>query len=189
MKLNKFKLNSILSDRAKIVKKVNVAGALITKIGSNGETLLLMIRRSPKDHWPLHFEIPRGKCDQGSKEDTISCLKREVKEETGLDVRVVTFIDKFSYLADSGTRESTQYNYLCVMKNPKQPIKLSHEHDQYKWITSVGEAELLTLPEMKKTITKVLNLDKRIVDYPTNDFSGKEKIKEAIKYMNYYMGL
>jgi len=180
MTLDKSVMNTIFTDRKKFVKKVNVAGAVIAKLGEKGETLILLIRRSPTDHWPLHFEFPRGKCDQGLDEDTIKCLKREVKEETGLDVRILRFIDKFTYIADSGRRESTQYNYLCQMKDPKQPVKLSHEHDDFKWISSMGEVELMTLPEMKKTISKVLDLDERIVDYPTNNFSGETKIKEMI---------
>jgi 8-oxo-dGTP pyrophosphatase MutT (NUDIX family) len=173
-------MTSNITDKQTVEEQINVAGAVIMKLGEQDEPLILLIQRSAEDHWPLHWEIPRGKCDQGVNEKTTICLKREVKEETGLDVIPIEFIDKFTYIAKGGTRESTQYNYLCKMKNPNQPIKLSKEHQDHQWITSVGEVELMTQPETKKTISKVLNRDERIVDYPINDFSDDQQIEEII---------
>jgi len=168
-----------VSDEAKIEKRVNVACGLIMKKGEQGEILLLLIQRAADDHWPLHFEAPRGKCDNGPNEKVIACLKREVKEETGLDIKPIRFIDKFSYIADQGKRESTQYNFLCTMSRPNQEIKLSKEHDDYKWVSSIGEVELMVQPELKKSIVKVFNPDEKIVDYPETELSD-EKIKEIL---------
>ena len=39
----------------------------------------------------------------------------------------------------------------------------------------MGEAELLVLPEIKRTLAKVLNLDSKIIDYPEG---GIIKIEE-----------
>jgi len=52
------------------------------------------------------------------------------------------------------------------MKNQKQEIKLSKEHQYYKWISSFGEIELMCLPEIKKIISRVFNTKERIVIYP-----------------------
>jgi len=175
--LDKYIKELTISDEAKIKKRINVACGLIVKQGENGEILLLLIQRAADDHWPLHFECPRGKCDNGPNEKLIPCLKREIKEETGLDVEPIKLIDKFSYLADRGTRQSTQYNFLCHLKNQKQTIKLSKEHDNYQWVSSIGEVELMVQPELKKTIVKVLNTNEKIVDYPDSELSD-EKIRE-----------
>lgn len=169
-----------MSDKDNIKKRVNVAGGVIMKKGENDENLVLLIRRAPDDHFPLAYETPRGKCDHGKNESLKHCCIREVKEETGLDVIPLSFIDKFSYLADNGTRESTQYNFLCEMVNEEQKIKLSHEHDDFLWISSVGEAELYVLPEIKKTISKVLNPNIQIVNYPENPLSDVN-IKEFLE--------
>jgi len=172
MKLYKKFLNELWADDEDIKVFMNVSAAVIIRIDPNGgEQYILLIRRSKTDTWSGTYETPRGRCDAGPNEDLEVCCKREVKEETGLDIEIVRLIDKFDYLADKGTRKSTQYNYLCRMKDSEQEIKLSKEHDDYKWISSVGEAELLVTPELKKTISKVLDLDQRIVDYPENDFS------------------
>jgi len=159
----------------KVTKFVNVSGAIILKQNEEEQNSILLIRRSPTDHWKLIWEYPRGKCS--SKENLEKCLKREVKEETGLDVDIIKYIDQYDYIADHGTRKSTQHNFLCKMSNPKQKVKLSFEHDQYKWVSSVGEVELLVPAEMKKTISKVLNTYDQIVNYRDN-MVDKEKIGE-----------
>ena len=104
------------------MKKVNVAGAIILKMGDEEKPMVLLIQRSADDHWPLYWEIPRGKCDKGDDRNITKCLKREVKEETGLDIKPVKFIEKFQYVADHGKRLSTQYNFLCTMENENQEV-------------------------------------------------------------------
>ena len=173
-------------DETKVKKRVNVAGGVIIKRGDKGEYSVLLIRRSPTDHWKLHEEFPRGKCDFGPNEKIIPCLKREVKEETGLDVIPIKFIDKFSYLADKGTRLSTQYNFICKLKDPNQKIKLSNENDQHKWITTTGQAELSVMPEIKKTVSKAFDLlnNSEIVNYDQEtDFKEDEIIEEYLKLL------
>jgi 8-oxo-dGTP pyrophosphatase MutT (NUDIX family) len=161
------------------MKKVNVAGAIIIKMGAEEKPMILLIQRSGDDHWPLYWEIPRGKCDRGDDKDITSCLKREVKEETGLDISPVKFVDKFQYKADHGTRLSTQYNFLCTMDNENQEVKLSKEHSNYKWVYSVGEVEMMVLPEIKKSIAKAFNHD-QIINYDL-DNEVMQKIEESIR--------
>jgi len=159
--------------------KVKVSCGVIIRV-EDGEGQVLLLRRAPDDHWPLHYDLPRGKCDKPLGEKLIHCLKREVKEECGLDVIPVRYIDRFTYIADDGNRESTQYNFLCRMVDPNQQIKLSKEHCEAVWVSSVGEAELLLNAEMKKTVSKVLNPDDQIVNYPENEM-GEDTIKEYLE--------
>ena len=186
--LEKYLKEITLSDEQKVKKEMNVGAAVVVKKGENGELLALIIQRAKEDAWPNHWEIPRGKCDFGNEnkkgeENIRSCTIRECKEEVGLDIIPIKFIDKFSYLADKGTRKSTQYNFLCKLKNPNQKVKLSNEHQDFKWIQTVGEAELYVVPETKKTLSKVLNLGAPLVDYPENKLSD-EKITEIVnKYL------
>jgi 8-oxo-dGTP pyrophosphatase MutT (NUDIX family) len=141
----------------------------------------LLIQRSADDHWKLHFEFPRGKCDRPIGEDVVHCAKREIKEETGLDVNVLRLLDKFEYLADGGTRKTTCYNFLCTMKDPTQKVKLSKEHEGYKWISQMGEAELLVLPDQQKTLEMVLSKENPISTTPTNDFTKNNQIEEIMR--------
>jgi 8-oxo-dGTP diphosphatase len=174
-------LTEAIGSEKDIKVKMNVSAGVIMKEDENGRKWILLIQRAPDDHWPHHYEFPRGKCDKGPSEQLIPCVKREVKEETGLDIEVLSLIDTFQYLADRGTRLSTCYNYLCKMKDPNQKIKLSEEHQDYKWISEVSQAEMLVLPDQKKTIEKVLNGDRPLVTYPDNNFTKNNRIEEYLQ--------
>jgi len=166
MKLFEIYLESLIGYDQEVVKEVNVAGAVILKYNDMGTNSVLLIKRSENDKYPNAWEFPRGRCDKGDKNNLIQCLKREVKEETGLDIIPLEYITKFEYIADEGRRKSIQYNYLCKLKNPIQEVKLSKEHDDYKWVSTFGEVELLTSwAELKWVISYVLNPDKKIVNY------------------------
>lgn len=167
-------------DLSKVKTKMNAAAGVIFKEGDNYEQLVLLIQRAVDDHWPQFWEFPRGKCDQPVGENLVKCCKREIKEETGLDVEVRGLIDKFQYLADKGTRLTTCYNFYCTLKNPDQKVKLSKEHMRFKWAQSVGEIEMLLLPDQKKTVEKIFNKDIQIVSYPENEFTKNNMIEEKL---------
>ncbi len=170
-------------DKGNKIKKVDVIGAVICKVDPINKTKsYLLIQRAKDDHWPNHWEFPRGKCDASSTEKLFPCLRREVKEETNLDVIPYKFIDKFTYSADEGKRLSTQYNYFCYLKPGKQELKLSHEHQDYKWVSTPGEMELLLNNEMKNTILKIFSSNDRLSTSPEEQIDNKvdEVIKEHI---------
>lgn len=170
----------IISDETKIKKYMDVAAGVIVKKGENDEDLILLIQRDENDHWPLHWEFPRGKCDKPVGENLIHCCKREIKEETGLDVIPMFEIDTFEYIADEGTRKTTSHNYYCKLKDPNQPVKLSKEHQSYQWVQSVGEVEMLVFADQKKTIEKVFNKELQIVSYPENDYTKNNTVEEYL---------
>ena len=177
----KLYLESMIADDEKVEEVMNVAAGVIVKEDENGNPMVLLIQRAADDHWPLHFEFPRGKCDNGKNENVHKCLYREVKEETGLDVVIEDFLGKFVYYADGGKRKSICYNYRCRMKNPNQKIKLSHEHRTYKWITQSGEAELMILPDQKRFIDQVLSEENPIKNIPDNEFTVNNKLDEYME--------
>lgn len=172
----------MITDDKNIKTKVNVASAVILK-REDGVASVLLIMRAKEDHWPNQWELPRGKCDKPHGEDVKHCVVREIKEETGLDVIPVKLIDTFIYYADKGTRKTTSYNFLCQMTDPNQQVKLSKEHQAAKWVSEVGIAELLLHPDQKKTLVKVLNDNREIVSYPSNDFTNNNKVEEYLSHI------
>ena len=183
--LNDYLESLVIGQADKVESEVNVAAGVIIRLDENGEREVLLIQRAKNDHWPSHWEFPRGKCDRGPDEEIFTCLKREVKEETGLDVIPLKYISEFEYLAMGGKRKSTQYNYLCRLKNPEQQVKLSKEHQDYRWVRTAGEVELMVnAGEMKRTLVKAFDYDHKMVTYPENEIEI-ETIEET---MNNYLG-
>jgi mutator protein MutT len=174
----------MITDDKNIKTKVNVASAVILK-HENGVNSVLLIMRAKEDHWPNQWELPRGKCDKPHGEDVKHCVVREIKEETGLDVIPVELIDTFIYYADKGTRKTTSHNFLCQLKDPNQQVKLSKEHQAAKWVTELGIAELLLHPDQKKTLSKVLNTNREIISYPSNNFTANNKVEEYLKWIQH----
>jgi len=157
--------------------RVSVSAGIILRYNEEKECdEVLIIERAEKDKYPFQHETPRGRCEK-SDSSLISCLKREVKEETGLDIKPIKFIGKFEYSADNGKRISTQHNYLCKMIDPNQKVKLSFEHDSYMWVSSTGLVNIHCLPEIAEMINRVLNPKDTIYDPP------KEPQKQIAEFL------
>ena len=93
-----------------------------------GELLLL------KSHkWPSHYTIPGGHVELGERlEDTAI---REAKEETGLDVYDLEFINFQEFIYDPSfwkPKHFIFFDYAC--KTDSLDIKLNDEAEQYIWV-------------------------------------------------------
>jgi len=166
------------------------AGVIIRKKEDLDEIEVLLIQRAADDNWPLRYEVPRGKCDkEGYKsniEILIKCLKREVKEETGLDIIPLKFIDKFDYISNEGKSKTTQYNFLCKMKDLEQKINLSKEHKDFTWVSQPGIVQLQVFSEeMKNTIIKAMQLFEGTDAFTISTNDNKISVRE-IKQMEIY---
>ena len=126
------------------------------------------------------YKLPGGGIDENETKE--EAFTREVKEETGLDIYPIQFVEKFQYVADQGKRLSTQYNFLCLMKNEDQEVKLSKEHSNFKWVYSIGEVELMVNPELKRAIAKAFNYHEQIVNYDMEN-EVEQKIEESLRRM------
>jgi len=98
-----------------------------------GDRLLLIKRHSGDAHKPGVWKIPGGRLNS-EDEDPYSGLRRECKEETGLniDVRHPLQIDYF--ICDDG-QKITMLIFLCTTKNSFSDVKLSEEHTDYQWVS------------------------------------------------------
>lgn len=99
----------------------------------NGE--FLIVKRAVDDDFQANFwEIPGGKLDLG--EDIVEGLKREVKEESGLDITAVYPLHVYKYMhEDNAEREYLEIQFYCRLVDEEQAVTLSNEHAAYEWIT------------------------------------------------------
>lgn len=109
--------------------------ALIEKDGK----FLVTKRSAINDYKPGEWDIPGGTVEAGEVME--ESLRREVLEESGLQVEIKKCLNIFTNLGSLPERQYFQVTYFCsyvrgeVMLNPE-------EHDEYQWL-SVDEVRKL----------------------------------------------
>jgi len=89
------------------------------------------------------LDFPGGKIQEGEM-DLVKSLKREVVEETGLEIEVgvpfVTWHETFPKDHSLAGKKAFLVGYMC--KYVSGEVKLSHEHDNFKWVDKENYKEV-----------------------------------------------
>lgn len=136
----------------KIVQKI-VLGGVIVKDGK----ILILQRHDNEDIYPGLWELPSGK--RNFLESSDDALRREIKEETGLEVFIITpfFVFDYQIAKEEEIRDSTQINFI-VQPETGGVVKLSSEHQSFVWINK-DELEMYNLTKViKQTIYKAFDM-------------------------------
>lgn len=113
----------------------------------NDEGKILIIQRCESNRYkPLYWDVPGGKMQYG--EEMFQAIKREVFEETGLEVvKVGKPLSLYINKTQLPIREDVQIIFDVTVKDTTQDIVLSPtEHQTYRWIKI---EELKTIKEME----------------------------------------
>lgn len=122
-------------------------------INNNGKFLL--VRRAANDSsYPEFWEIPGGKLE--INETPHEGLLRELKEETGINVDIISPISVAHFTIPAKNTQYIQINFLCY-PNSEINITLSQEHSDFAWITFEVISEYKINPQMKQEILKFKN--------------------------------
>lgn len=114
----------------------------------------VFLMTSPK--WPGKYVIPGGHIELG--ETAEQALKREVKEETNLDIVDIQFMNLQEFIFGKEFHKKRHFiflEYVCKAKNTD--VALSEEGGEYVW-ASLDEA--LKLPLASYTRTTILKYKK-----------------------------
>ena len=85
---------------------------------------LFLKRNNP----PLNWGAPAGKLHKN--EDPVEGLKREIREETGLEAQVLLPLDLWYGVPHDYPVYSV--TYVCLASTDQ--VVLSHEHSDYRWV-------------------------------------------------------
>jgi 8-oxo-dGTP diphosphatase len=101
---------------------------IVAAVISDGNDVLLL-KRPEDDFMGGIYELPSGNVEPGETLDV--ALRREVQEETGLEVgAIIGYLGSFDYASASG-KKSRQFNFTIDVA-ATGPVRLQ-EHDAYLW--------------------------------------------------------
>lgn len=144
-------------------------------------SILLMKRDSSKKIYPSFYEATAG----GSalvNETPLDCVKRELKEETGIDCDKFTLVN----IETNKERHGLYYSYVCIVSCPRDSIVLQKgETVDYKWVDLEEFKEFLKSDLVVKTQSnrfqkyydtfEIGNYFKVIIDRPLGSVHPKHK--------------
>jgi 8-oxo-dGTP diphosphatase len=101
---------------------IDVTAAILIKDGK-----VLIAKRKPDDKQPDKWEFPGGKIEAG--ESARECLKREMQEEFGIDVRIGAFLGESVYHYRHGSIRLLAY--LAGWEGGELAL---NDHTDYTWV-------------------------------------------------------
>lgn len=135
-----------------------IAKALVL---NEANELLLIRRGQGAPRRPGEWDLPGGFVDEG--EDPLRAALREVHEETGIKLASAQLVYGQSE-PDSGTYGNGSGTWLTfaarVQGQPK--VTLSHEHDEYQWVTLQQAMQDITYGRQLTTLGYLL--DNNVLD-------------------------
>lgn len=131
------------------------AGGIVIREGSAGPQIVLGKRRRERDG--ATWSLPKGTPNGG--ETTEETALREVEEETGLEVRILTEVDSIEYFfVQAGKRIHKTVHYFLMEPTGGDLARHDHEFDEVRWF-DIAEAEaVMSFPTERKIVAKALPL-------------------------------
>ncbi len=142
--------------KQKLILQVGVKSFLLNK-----SKKFLFLKRSPfaKGKSANLWDLPGGRID--SRETLKEALKREIKEETGLESFKLLGLIRVQDIFGWSDKHVVRVTYISRVT--KEDVSLSVEHSEYRWL-SLKEALKLNLDPYVKDIIK----DKNVMSFINN---------------------
>jgi len=127
---------------------------VVTGVVKHNDGFLILKKSSDDRNYPNKWSFCSGYVKEfESGEDTVL---REIKEETGLDAKIVK-TGKIMEIIDKNNREHPKKwvvaMYLCEVE--KTEVKLCHENQEFKWVTTQELKDYDFVPGLEKDLNSL----------------------------------
>ncbi len=124
------------------------AGAFIYRI--EGKRMLFLVLRKQNGE----YDLPKGHIEKGERSE--DAARREISEETGLDVDFIPFFhrDTKYFFYDGKKRIAKGVRYFLAKTNAKN-VKISYEHAGYEWLGYDDAVKKLGFKDLVELMPKV----------------------------------
>ncbi|MEM0324887.1 MAG: NUDIX domain-containing protein [Candidatus Aenigmatarchaeota archaeon] len=136
-----------------MIKKVSCGAIVFYKENDNIEFLVLK--------YPNYWGFPKGEKEKNESE--IEAAKREIKEETNLDVEFIPGFRReyeYSYWLHGKLIRKRAIFFLARAKS--KDVKISWEHEDFKWLNFEEAIKLLNFEEDKENLKLAYEFIKKL---------------------------
>lgn len=132
--------------------KETSAGAIVFYI-ENNKPLYLLLYKKARNRYREAYDIPKGNIEANEKPEETA--KREIKEETGLDVEILSgFKEKLSWFYRREGKTIYKEAIFFVAQAKSKNVKISYEHDAYFWLSFDEALARLRFKNQKELLRK-----------------------------------
>jgi 8-oxo-dGTP pyrophosphatase MutT (NUDIX family) len=127
------------------------AGGIVIRFSDGAPQLVVGKRKRERDG--VTWTLPKG--TPNPRETTEETALREVREETGLEVRIVAPFDSIEYWFVQGrTRIHKTVHYFLMVPTGGDLARHDHEFDEVRWITFDQAPTLLTFETERALVAR-----------------------------------
>ncbi len=128
-------------------KSMRAAGKAV--IVSEKGLILVIKRAGDETHLENLWDVPGGRFNYGEKPQ--EGLKREVREEAGLEVKIVEPVKSWTFMRDSG-EQVFGTTFLCEPEGLE--VELGEEHTDFQWVEKEELDDLAMHDELREGLKK-----------------------------------
>jgi 8-oxo-dGTP pyrophosphatase MutT (NUDIX family) len=126
------------------------------RVGADGGTEILLIRRAPDRMYPGLWQCVTGKLEPGER--IVDGALREVAEETGLrgsDLAALFETDIVNWFHELSVDVLMCEAVFAARVRPEAAVVLSIEHDDMRWVDANAAKALVTWPAYIRAIDTI----------------------------------